>query len=102
MPKRINIILPETTIRALDGLAKPGERSRLIDKAVQHYVATRSAEALREQLKQASLRDRNLDQGVSEDWAAVDSESWRHIEEEVNQKPGRGAGKSISRRSTRP
>jgi hypothetical protein len=98
---RINITLPESTIRTLDRLAQRGGRSKLIDQAVRHYVATRSAEALREQLKQCSLRDRDLEEGVSEDWAAVDSESWRHIEEEANQKRGRGAGKSISRRSTR-
>ncbi len=81
MTQRINITLPESTIRTLDRLAKPGGRSRLIDKAVQYYVATRSEEAVREQLKQASLRDRDLDKLVSEDWAAVDSEAWRHIEE---------------------
>jgi CopG family transcriptional regulator / antitoxin EndoAI len=103
MAKRINVILPESTIRTMDRLAKPGERSRLIDKAVQHYATTRSAEAVREQLKQAALRDRDLDQEIAEDWAAVDRESWQHIDHEPKRTaPGRSAGKSTSRRSTRP
>src|SRR4051812_10304618 len=103
MAKRINIILPESTISTIDRLAKPGERSRLIDKAVQHYATTRSVEAVREQLKQAALRDRDLDQEIANDWAAVDRESWQHIDHQPNHKtPGRSAGKSTSRRSTRP
>jgi len=31
MNKRINIVLPETTIRIINRLAKPGHRSRFID-----------------------------------------------------------------------
>ena len=46
MAQRINIILPEATVRTIDRLARPGQRSRFIDRAVQHYVATASAEAL--------------------------------------------------------
>jgi CopG family transcriptional regulator / antitoxin EndoAI len=100
MTQRINITLPESTLRTLDRLAKPGERSRFINKAVQHYAATRSQEALREQLKQASLRDRDLDQQVMDDWASADSEAWEHIKNEGVRKRGRGAAKSISPRST--
>jgi metal-responsive CopG/Arc/MetJ family transcriptional regulator len=44
--KRINIVLPEATIRTIDRMAMPGERSRFIDQAVRHYVANQSAEAL--------------------------------------------------------
>ena len=102
MAKRINVILPEATIRTIDRLAKPGERSRLIDKAIQYYAATRSAEAVREQLKQAALRDRDLDQEIAEDWAAVDRESWQHADHEPKRTAsGRNAGKSTSRHSTR-
>jgi metal-responsive CopG/Arc/MetJ family transcriptional regulator len=103
MAKRINVMLPETTIRALDRLAKPGERSRLIDKAVLHYAATRSAEGLREQLKQAALRDRDLDTETSEEWIAVDHESWQQLDTEENPSKGTGrsAAKSTLRHSTR-
>ena len=93
MAKRINIILPETTIRTIDRLAKPGERSRLIDKALQHYVATRSAEGVREQLKQTTIRDCDLNVAITAEWAAVDNESWQHIDREGERKaPGRTAG----------
>ncbi len=105
MAKRINVILPETTLSTIDRLVKKGERSRLIDRAVQHYVATRSAEGLREQLKAASIRDRDLDSEIAVDWTAVDNESWQHIdqnnEKEAPTPRGRAAGKSTSRRSTR-
>ena len=102
MTKRINVILPESTIRAIDRLAKPGGRSRLIDKAVQHYVMTRSAEGLRQQLTHAAIRHRELDLEVGSDWIAVDQESWRHIDPEEKRKAtGRDAAKSTSRRSIR-
>ena len=61
MRKRINIVLPEATVSTIDRLVKPGERSRFIDLAVQHYVSHRSAEALRNQMEQTAIRDRDLD-----------------------------------------
>jgi hypothetical protein len=100
---RINITLPEDTLRTLDRLAKPGDRSRLIDKAVRHYASTRSAEALREQLKQASIRDRESDLEVTGEWSAADDELWQQHERAAPPAPktGRSAAKSTSRRSTR-
>jgi len=76
MAKRINVILPEDTLRAIDRLAGPGQRSRFIQRAVQHYVTTASPESLRERLKTAALRDRDLDLEVAQDWFAVDQEHW--------------------------
>ncbi len=38
MHRRINITLPEETIRSLDRVAKKGDRSRLIDEAVRRYI----------------------------------------------------------------
>jgi hypothetical protein len=46
------------TRRTINRAAKPGERSRFINRAVQDYSATYSPDALRERLKQAALRDR--------------------------------------------
>ena len=93
MPKRINIILRETTIRTLNRLAKRGERSRLIDEAVQHYAATRSVEALRDRLKDASVHDRGLDREVTQEWFEADSEAWRNIEAQPERKAGGSAAK---------
>jgi CopG family transcriptional regulator/antitoxin EndoAI len=103
MGKRINIVLAESTIRTIGRLAKPGERSRFIDRAVQHYVATQSAEALRKRLEEAAVRDRDLDRQVADEWLPVDQEIWRRLDDsEQYPKPTtRGAAKSTSRRSTR-
>ena len=103
MSKRINIVLPETTIQTIDRMAPPGQRSRFIDQAVQHFVANRSAEALRAQLEHAAVRDRDLDREIAADWFAVDQESWQRLESsEQQRKPAtRSEEKSTSRRSTR-
>jgi metal-responsive CopG/Arc/MetJ family transcriptional regulator len=75
MNKRINIVLPEATVRTIDRLAKPGRRSWFIDQAVQHFVANKSAEALRAQLERSAIRDRDLDQNFIADWSALDQAS---------------------------
>ena len=79
MNTRINVILPNTVIKTLDRLVKPGERSRFIDRAIQYYVATRSVTAVREQLKETALRDRDIVREISIDWTEVDQQIW-HIE----------------------
>lgn len=99
MTRRINIVLPETTIRTIDRMAKPGQRSRFINEAVGHYVANRSAEALRDRLERAAVRDRDLDREVAEDWSAVDQQAWQQLEEPRRKPTTRGGEKSISRRS---
>src|ERR1700730_5734332 len=104
MSKRINIVLPEATVQTIDRMAKPGQRSRFINTAVQHYVANRSVEALRAQLERAAVRDRDLDREVAADWFAVDHETWKKLDEQPAQKKKtiRGGAKSTSRRSIRP
>ncbi len=103
MRKRINIVLPETTVRTIDRIARPGQRSRFIDRAVQHYVATRTAEGLREQLERTAVRDRDIDREVADDWFAVDREIWQRLDKPTEgRRPTRSAAKSTSPRSTRP
>ena len=103
MSKRINIVLPVTTIQTIDRMTEPGQRSRFINQAVQHYVANRSAEALRAQLERAAVRDQDLDREVAADWFAVDHETWQRLEAPtLRRKPAtRSAEKSTSRRSIR-
>src|SRR6266545_994524 len=103
MGKRINIVLPETTIQTIDRLARPGQRSRFIDKAVQHFVADRSIEALRARLESTAVRDRDLDREIADDWAAVDQEAWQPIDitSRAPKRTTRGAAKSTSWRSIR-
>ncbi len=103
MTKRINVVLQEDTVRTIDRLAQRGQRSRFIERAVQHYVTTASPQALGERLKAAALRDRDLDLEIAQDWFAVDSEQWQALaarEKRAKQASPKGA-KSTSRRSTR-
>jgi CopG family transcriptional regulator/antitoxin EndoAI len=102
MSKRVNIVLPEGTLRTIDRMVKPGGRSRFINQAVEHFVTHQSAEALRTQLERAAIRDRDLDREVAADWSAVDKEAWQKLDiAEPERKPvGRGAARSTSRRST--
>jgi hypothetical protein len=104
MAKRINVILAENTVRTVDRLSRPGQRSRFIERAVQHYITTASPEALEERLKQAAIRDQDLDLEIAKDWIAVDREQWQKLDDqEKRQKAtGRKEAKSTSRRSTRP
>lgn len=104
MGKRINIVLPETTIQTIDRMAKPGQRSRFINQAVQHFVANRSAEALRAQLERTAVRDQDLDREIAADWFAVDHETWQQLDNEPKPAPRAalpGVEKSTSRRSIR-
>lgn len=79
MNKRINIILRDTTIRTIDRMAEPGQRSRFIKQAVERYVANRSVEALQVQLERTAFRDRDLDREIAGDWFAVDQEAWQRF-----------------------
>ncbi|HLH19627.1 MAG TPA: hypothetical protein VKX45_20560 [Bryobacteraceae bacterium] len=99
--KRINVILPEATLRSIDRLSRPGQRSRFIERAVQHYIATASPEALEERLKRAALRDRDLDLEIANDWYAVDQEEWQASENAETSRTGRRGVKSTSRHSIR-
>ena len=103
MSKRINIVLPEATIHTIDSMAKPGERSQFINRAVHHYVAHRSIEALRAQLERAAVRDQDLDREVAADWFGVDHETWQQFDESKHRrKPATpSAERSTSRRSIR-
>lgn len=98
MAKRINVILESETEQTLKRAAKPGERSRFINRAVQEYAATHSPAALRARLKHAALRDRDLGEDIARDWRAVDREAWQSLkrgERRVN-RSARGAEKSTS------
>src|ERR1700704_2248016 len=101
MAKRINVILAENTVRTIDRLSRPGQRSRFIERAVQHYVTTASQEALQERLKQAAIRDQDLDLEIASDWFAVDQEQWQQIDNQEKPQPAAGPKKAkfTSRRS---
>jgi CopG family transcriptional regulator/antitoxin EndoAI len=102
MSKRLNIILPDATLRVLERVTAKGDRSRFISQAVLHYVQTHSAANLRERLKQGALANAKLDLEIAEDWFPVEQEAWQKLDRaERAAKPSRGGAKSSSRRSIR-
>ncbi len=52
MHQRINITLPQETLRLIDRVTKRGNRSQFIDKAVRYYIKTIGRENLRKRLKE--------------------------------------------------
>ena len=102
MSKRVNIMLPDATVRILDRVAPKGERSRFISLAVLHFVRTQSAANLREGLKQGALANATLDLEIAGEWFPAEQEAWQRLEhEEQSKKPSRSVGTSTSRRSIR-
>jgi CopG family transcriptional regulator/antitoxin EndoAI len=100
--KRLNIMLPDSTVRVLDRVAPKGDRSRFISQAVLHYVQTQSAANLKERLKQGALANAKLDLEIAEEWFPVEQELWRKLDQaEQAGAASRSAAKSTSRRSTR-
>jgi CopG family transcriptional regulator/antitoxin EndoAI len=77
MSQRINVILPEETLRALDRVAAPGNRSRLISEAVMHYVSSRGKSNLAEQLRAGYQANANRDLALAEEWFPLEEEAWR-------------------------
>jgi CopG family transcriptional regulator/antitoxin EndoAI len=102
MSKRINVMLPELTVKVLDRVAPKGDRSRFISEAVLHYVQTQSKANLRERLKQGALANAKLDLEIAKEWFPVEQEAWQKLDQEESaKKPTRSVVKSTSRRSTR-
>ncbi|MGH7719085.1 MAG: hypothetical protein ACREON_09615 [Gemmatimonadaceae bacterium] len=76
MSKRINVILPEETLRVMDRLAKPRERSRFISKAIHYYVEEVGRTHIREQLKEGAITRAERDLEIAADWFDLEQEVW--------------------------
>ena len=75
--RRINITWPEQTIRLIERVAKKGDRSFLISKAVHRYVASVGKARIRRLLKEGALRHAERDLKLAEDWSSLDETPWR-------------------------
>jgi CopG family transcriptional regulator/antitoxin EndoAI len=75
--RRINITLPEETIRLIDRVAKKGDRSFLISEAVQRYVASVGKARLRRLIKEGARRHADRDLKLVEEWCSMDETPWR-------------------------
>jgi CopG family transcriptional regulator/antitoxin EndoAI len=74
MHKRINISLPEETIALIDRVTEQGDRSRLIDEAVRHYVQETGQANLRKRLKEGAMRRAERNLRVAEEWFNLDED----------------------------
>jgi len=72
MNKRLNITLPEETVRLMDRVAGRGRRSSLIDRAVRRYVKEETRANVRKQLAASYKANAELDLQLAGDWFPVD------------------------------
>ena len=77
MHKRINVTLPETTVKLIDRVAKKGDRSRLINQAVKHYVEEVGRDNLKRRLKEGAIARSSRDLTLASEWFALDEQAWQ-------------------------
>ncbi len=81
MPKqRVNVMLQDETINRLNKVAKKGDRSHLIDVAVNRYLDDVGRDNLRTRLKEGALRRADHDRQIVEEWVSLDEEAWQKTE----------------------
>jgi len=76
MSKRINIILPDQTMKVLDQVATKGNRSHLVSEAVLYFVRTRGNQSLRERLKTGYQAQSDESLKVAAAWFPIEEEAW--------------------------
>lgn len=77
MYRRLNITLPEKTVRLIDRVAKKGDRSSFIAEAVERYVTEIGRANLRRQLKEGALRRAERDLNLASEWLGIEEETWQ-------------------------
>ncbi len=80
MNKRINIVLPDTTLAVLDRVSAKGDRSRFIDRAVRHLVETEGRANLRARLKEEAIVNAERDLAIAAEWFPLEEEAARTVE----------------------
>jgi CopG family transcriptional regulator / antitoxin EndoAI len=76
MYKRINITLPESTVRLMERVVGKGDRSRLVDEALKQYLREATRKSLKKRIKEGSLRRFERDRSLAEEWFLIDEEMW--------------------------
>jgi CopG family transcriptional regulator/antitoxin EndoAI len=77
MRRRVNVTLPEETLRLIDRAAKKGDRSRLIDQAVKYLIREKGRINLRQLLKAGALARAERDLRLAEEWFLFEEETER-------------------------
>jgi len=77
MHRRINITLPEKTLKLMDRISKKGDRSGFIDEAIKRYIREVGREKIRKELKAAYLEGAERERQLAEEWFFLEEEAWQ-------------------------
>lgn len=80
MHHRVNITLPEETLRLIDRVTKKRNRSRFINEAVKRYLKQIGRGNLRKQLEEESVKWADYDLRLAVEWFPLDEEAWQKAE----------------------
>ena len=81
MHRRINVTLPEETVRLMDRVSARGDRSKLINQAVRRYISEIGRAKLRKRLREGNLRTAERDLRLADEWFPLDEEAWPQEQE---------------------
>ena len=70
--KRINITLPDITIKLLDRVVKKGSRSSFVDQAVHFYIDQSGQVNLEKQLREGAISRSKRDLSIAEEWFLIE------------------------------
>ena len=70
--QRLNIMLPQKTIKLLNSVSKKGNRSLLIDEAVNFFVKEKSKADLRDLLREGAIKRSDRDLKLAREWSALE------------------------------
>ena len=76
MYRRINITLPDSSVRLMERVVGKGERSRLIDEALRQYLRGITKKTLRKRIKEGAIRRAERDWALAEEWFLLEEEAW--------------------------
>lgn len=82
MPQRLNISLPDTTVRLLDRVIPKGDRSKFIDQAVRAEIGRATKSRLRRALAEGYRHQADEDRGLAAEWDHLSAEVWAQLDGE--------------------
>jgi len=74
--RRVNVTLPEDTLALLDRVAKKGDRSAFLDKAVHYYVKKVGTYNLKCELKKGAIARADRDLAIAKEWFPLVAKVW--------------------------
>lgn len=80
MHQRLNISIPETTLRLLDRVVAKGDRSKFIERAVRSELARTTKTRLRRALAEGYRRRAQEDRVLTAEWDQLSAEVWAHLD----------------------